>query len=231
MAVCRSAVLSSSTPNIVGVIFSQADLQRAIRMRRPPDFFELRLDALISSIDETRAAAAHLRAPIIVTARHPREGGLNQLSSRQRCALLLSFLVHAAAVDVELRSAGALATVLEQARARKIGRIISFHDFDRTPSAARLDQIVAEARSAGADIVKVAVRTETPPEVAALLHFFQRHRSTTPLAVMGVGPLGALSRRALARQGSALNYAALASEPIEGQPSLVELRRSLGWKI
>jgi 3-dehydroquinate dehydratase-1 len=228
MAARRSAVVTSSAPKIVGVIFSQADLQRALRMRRPPDFFELRLDALVSSIDETRAAIAHLRAPIIVTARHPREGGLNQLPSRERRALLLSFLVHAAAVDVELRSAGALAAVLEQARARKICRIVSFHDFNRTPSAARLDQIMAQARLAGAGIVKVAVRTETPLEVASLLDFFQHHRKTTPLAAMGMGRLGALSRRVLARQGSALNYAGIASNQIEGQLSIAELRRSMG---
>jgi 3-dehydroquinate dehydratase-1 len=200
-------------------------------MRRPPDFFELRLDALVWSIDETRAAIAHLRAPIIITARHPREGGLNQLPSRERRALLLGFMVHAAAVDVELRSAEALVAVLEQARQMKICRIISFHDFNRTPSAARLDQIVTEAQSAGADIVKIAIRTETRSEVATLLDFFQRHARATPLAVMGMGQLGALSRRRLARQGSALNYAALANEPIEGQLSMAELRRSLSWKF
>ena len=33
-------------PRIVGVIASRDDLERALRMRRPPDLFELRLDRL-----------------------------------------------------------------------------------------------------------------------------------------------------------------------------------------
>ncbi len=91
------------TPQIVGVIFSRADLQRAVRMRRPPDLFELRLDRLAHCIAEVDAAVERLRAPLIITARHPREGGANHLSGRRRCALLLQFLSRAAYVDVELR--------------------------------------------------------------------------------------------------------------------------------
>ena len=37
------------TPKIVGVIFSRLDLQRALRMRKPPDLFELRLDGLAAA--------------------------------------------------------------------------------------------------------------------------------------------------------------------------------------
>ena len=33
-------------PRIVGVIASREDLEQALRMRRPPDLFELRLDHL-----------------------------------------------------------------------------------------------------------------------------------------------------------------------------------------
>ena len=38
-------------PRVVGVIASRADLARAIRMRRPPDLFELRLDCLVDFVD------------------------------------------------------------------------------------------------------------------------------------------------------------------------------------
>ena len=36
-------------PQIVGVISSSADLRRAVRMRNPPDLFELRLDAVVDA--------------------------------------------------------------------------------------------------------------------------------------------------------------------------------------
>ncbi|HZE12711.1 MAG TPA: type I 3-dehydroquinate dehydratase, partial [Chthoniobacterales bacterium] len=99
---------------IVGVIFSRADLERALRMRRPPDFFELRLDGLLGGPIEK------LPAPLIITARDPREGGANNLSVPRRRALLLKFLPRAKYVDVELRSARALQSVLRSASDHKI---------------------------------------------------------------------------------------------------------------
>ena len=105
-----------TVPQIVGVISSRADLRRAVRMRNPPDLFELRLDAAVARIEEIKGAMGELRAPLIITARHPREGGFNDLCSRARCGLLRKFLPHAAYVDIELRSARPLAPVLEEAR-------------------------------------------------------------------------------------------------------------------
>ena len=49
-------------PLVVGVIASRADLERAVRMRRPPDLFELRLDRLAGMADEVEkrvTEAAH----------------------------------------------------------------------------------------------------------------------------------------------------------------------------
>jgi len=66
-------------PRLVGVIMSLADLDSAIRMRKPPDLFELRLDQLARGLDEVEKKLPKLRAPLIMTARHPREGGANQL--------------------------------------------------------------------------------------------------------------------------------------------------------
>src|SRR6267143_2759390 len=115
-----------STPRVVGVVFTRADLQRAVRMRKPPDLFELRLDALLPRNDELSEAIGKFPAPLIITARHPREGGANRLSTQQRRALLRRFLRYAAWVDVELRSAGAFVEILQEARAKNIRTIVSF---------------------------------------------------------------------------------------------------------
>src|SRR5438067_2208010 len=115
----------------LGGHFVQGHVDRAVRMRKPPDLFELRLDRLINS------AIGPLPAPLIITARDPREGGANNLSAARRRALLLEFLPRAAYVDVELRAARALRSVLEAASENKVRTILSFHDFDTTPPAAR----------------------------------------------------------------------------------------------
>jgi len=213
------------TPQIVGVIFSRADLQRALRKRRPPDLFELRLDRLADHLDEVRDAIRRLPAPLIITARDPREGGASNLSAARRLALLLEFLPHARYVDVELQSARALRSVLEKAADAKINLIISFHDLRSTPRAGDLDKIATRAGSLGASIVKVATRTDTRAQLAALVDFFGRQSGSSNLAAMGIGKLGRISRVELARRGSVLNFGHLGSRTVAGQLSVGELRR------
>jgi 3-dehydroquinate dehydratase-1 len=204
---------------IVGVIFSGADLARARRMRRPPDLFELRLDRLLAT------EIPQLPAPLIITARDPREGGANNLSPARRRALLLEFLLRANYVDVELRAACALQPVLRAAARNKVATIISFHDFEATPPDARLDEITSRARSLGAAFIKVATRTDTPAQLDRLLDFFERQSDTSDVVAMGIGKLGRVSRLELARRGCLLNYAHLGSPAAAGQLSVRDLRR------
>jgi 3-dehydroquinate dehydratase-1 len=214
------------SPQIVGVILTRSDLRRAARLRNPPDLFEVRLDALFAKSEKGGAALGDLRVPLIITARHPREGGLNHLSARERRALFLQFLPYAAYVDIELRAAGPLTAVLVEARAKSIRTILSYHNFQETPSRTRLDEIAHAAQSLGADLLKIATRTDTPAQLTRLLDFFLRNRPEMKIAAMGIGTLGGTARRELFRQGSILNYVHLGRTGIAGQPSLREIR---GW--
>lgn len=212
---------------IVAVIASSDDLGRAARLRRLPDFFELRLDGLAAGEVRIEAAIEKLRAPVIVTARHPREGGLNNLSAAQRRDLLRRSLPHAAFVDVELRSAKQLAKVLHEAHARGIRRIISVHELRSTPSIARMHELADRAAALSADVFKLATRTDTREQLERLTAFLEAAKSRMTISVMGVGKLGRASRVAFARGGSALNYAYLQHGATEGQLSFAELRAAL----
>ena len=216
-------------PRVVGVIASRADLERAVRMRRPPDLFELRLDRLASMADQVERTLPKLCRPLIITARDPREGGANKLQLRRRRDLLARFLNHADYIDVELRSARALHALLAIAKAKNVRRIISFHDFKSTPSARLLEAKALNAKAICADIFKVATRTDTAMELGRLLEFMTSSRWNVSLAVMGIGKLGAISRVLLARAGSMLIYASVgAGTDVEGQMSLEQLR-ALGF--
>ena len=177
-------------PRVVGVIASRADLEQALRMRSPPDLFELRLDRLAGMVDQVEKVLPRLRRPLIITARHRREGGSGRLSLRQRRALLSRFLTHADYLDFELRSARALRALLVIAKTKNVRRIISFHNFKSTPSARTLATRASEARSQGADIFKVATRTDTPMELGRLVEFMTSNRLDLAIAVMGIGKLG-----------------------------------------
>ena len=225
----RRALNGRTRPRIVGVIASRADLGRALRMRKPPDLFELRLDHLAGIVDQLENKLPRLRAPLIITARHPQEGGANKLSLRQRRDLLTRFLPHAAYVDVELRAASALRSLLLLAKQKKVRRIISFHNFKSTPPPRVLVAKARAAKACGANIFKVATRTDTPIEFTRLLDFVTKKSVNLSVAAMGMGKLGAISRVLLARAGSALAYASLtAATDIEGQLSLDKLR-ALGF--
>jgi len=88
-----------------------------------------------------------------------------------------------------------------------VRRIISFHDFDSTPTARSLRAKARAAKLRGADIFKVATRTDTPDQLARLFDFVANKEVDLAVSAMGIGKLGAISRFVLARRGSALNYA------------------------
>jgi len=211
---------------IIGVIDSPAGLTNAMRLRIPPDLFELRLDALHSRLDEIARAIPKLRAPLIITARDPAEGGANQLEAHARRDLLLRFLNSASFLDLELRSVGQFKTVLEKARGRGLGLIFSCHDLHDTPVPNELNRLTKNAARLGAAIFKIATRTDTRAQLDRLVSFFEDRPRSIPVAAMGIGKLGAESRRRLASLGSVLNYASLGTANAEGQLSLSQLRRS-----
>jgi 3-dehydroquinate dehydratase-1 len=206
---------------------SRADLDFAIRMREPPDLFELRLDHLGRIADELENKLSRLRKPIIITARHPQEGGANNLSLGQQRDLLSRFLSQAQYIDVELRSASALRPLLKLAREKNVRRIISFHSFKSTPGSRALRVKARAAEAHGADIFKIATRTDTPAQLARLIDFIMEKAADLSVSAMGIGKLGVISRILLACCGSALVYGSVAAATdIEGQMSLGQLRAS-----
>jgi len=203
---------------------SLADLDSAIQMREPPDLFELRLDQLARDLDKVEKKLPKLRAPLIMTARHPREGGANQLSTQQRRNLLSRFLPRARYIDVELRSVNALRPLVQAARRKNVGRIVSFHNLKATPDSRILRTKARVAKAHGANIFKLATRTDKPAQLARLFDFMTKKDVDLAVSIMGIGRLGAISRVLLAHYGSALIYASIGQSRIAGQISLEQLR-------
>jgi len=222
------SVRSLATPRlrhrVVGVITSPADLDFALRMGKPPDIFELRLDRLVRAIDRLENEISKLRVPLIITARHPIEGGANRLSAPQRHNLLARFLSRARYIDVELRSAPVFRSLLRMARKQNVRRIISVHCLRSTPSPNQLREKARAAKMYGADIFKLATRTDTPAQLTRLIDFVAAKERGVAVSAMGIGKLGAASRVLLACCGSALIYVSLGRSDIEGQISLEQLR-------
>lgn len=225
MTATKSVKVRPRRYRIVAVITTVAELRMAAGMSRPPDLFEVRLDHLLDGLNIRDIR--RLSAPIIVTARHPAEGGANNLSMKHRQELLLRFLPLARYIDVELRSAKHLQVVLDVARDRNVRRIISFHEFLSTPTLGSLRAKAKAARSFHPEIFKVVVRTDTLPQLGRLLRFVAETEQHVKISAMGVGKLGAISRILFTNCGSTLVYTSLRESRVEGQMSLPEFQRAL----
>jgi 3-dehydroquinate dehydratase-1 len=183
----------------LGTIYSPGSLRRALRLSPGAvDLLELRVDHFADDPTVLLKAVPKLPAPLIVTVRHPQEGGAGDLDLKRRQALFAEFLPHATYLDVEVRSLGRLDGILASARAAHVGAIISDHHFQKTPSSRVLGERLQLARAAGAAIIKVASHLETAAELIRLIELFNA-KAGVPLSLMGMGPLGKVSRLLFAR--------------------------------
>ena len=193
------------------------------------DLVEIRLDGLATGGEIPQPEAwAHLRGlPLLFTARRGDEGGSGAWSAAQREAMLRAALADAALLDVEVASIGEMPTLLRDLAARGLPWVASFHDFSGPSDAATLGAARDRAAAAGAAVFKAAV---TPGGVADLcdLVAFQGAPSPLPVAVMGMGPLGPVSRLLGAQFGSPLHYGFLGPAPTApGQWSAALLREAI----
>ncbi|HWB60195.1 MAG TPA: type I 3-dehydroquinate dehydratase [Chthoniobacteraceae bacterium] len=218
----------STQPKVVGTIHSPACLKAALRLRAGElDYLEIRVDAFAARGQEEALlrAVPKLKCPLILTVRHPSEGGAGSLSAGKRRECYKRFLAHAAFIDVELRSGDSLADIISDARRKKARIILSYHDFQKTPPLKKLKALAASARKAGADIFKVAVTVSTAAELANLLLFQAGQKM--PLSLMGMGKYGKVSRLLFAQGGSVFNYGFLGSAQVAGQWPAKELKKTI----
>jgi len=200
---------------LVGIVDSPEASRKASRLPAcAVDFLEWRVDCLGRAIPKAKF-------PWIITARHPIEGGNNSMSTSARREALTGLLPVAAIVDIEVRSLVSLRTVIRQATESRVPVLGSFHDFKKTPSSARLREVIRMAGDHGADAIKIATHTASAADITRLLDLFSVSR--LPLAVMGMGPLGMASRILFANCGSVLNYGWLHAPNVAGQWSAKEL--------
>jgi len=200
-------------------------LAAELRARDGVDLVEIRLDQLAAQESTVARALPQITLPLLLTARHPSEGGAKGVSMTRRRSLMQQFLPMAAMVDVEIRSARAFEHLLFEAKERGIQRILSFHNFNRTPDFRFLTEVIKQARCLGADVVKIATELRGPADLATLLSI--QVASKQGVATMGMGRLGKVSRLLLPSAGSLLVYGYLDRPQVNGQWPAEEVFRRL----
>jgi len=124
---------------------------------------------------------------------------------RQIQTMLTAIKAGANYVDIELEADSYYRNELIK-EAREHGRevIISYHNFDHTPDAARLKKIVTSCKMAGADLVKIACQVKSQKDVQALMGSYQED---TRMVVIGMGKLGLITRVAAPFLGAEFTFA------------------------
>ncbi|MCB1225926.1 MAG: type I 3-dehydroquinate dehydratase [Verrucomicrobiales bacterium] len=230
-----SQLFLSQRPLVVGVVSDAETLASWLALSeearaRSCDVVELRLDTVALEGGELKERVREVTQPLLVTARHPAEGGAASERAAERAAMLEPWLDRAAAMDVELRSLGEMRDLVRRAQAAGVGVAGSFHDFQRTPSDEILEGAAGLAEAAGVDLVKVATYLNSPEDLARLIRFVSAERRVR-VSAMGMGPLGRVSRLVLAKCGSLLNYGYLGTQSnAEGQWPAEDLK-SLMQKV
>jgi 3-dehydroquinate dehydratase-1 len=225
----------NSFPLVVGSLTSPHALE-LLQDRRADlvcHILELRLDCYPEQAAAILEEGQRTGLPLLITARHPAEGGQNLLSLAQREELLLQALPYAAAIDVEAASLPEMPAVLAACLAARVPVVASAHFFDKTPPLEHLIEIrAAVAKFPGVGCFKTASKLHGPEDVQTLLGIFSAENALPaskrlPLAIMGMGPLGKASRFLFAKLGSCLNYGYSDQASVPGQWAAYRLKELL----
>ncbi len=160
--------------------------------------------------------------PILATIRSSTEGGKWHDTDAARLDLYKKILPHVDAIDVELSSKSIAPDIVAATHALHKPVVLSFHDFEKTPPLDTLNSIARDARSAGADIVKIAAMCNTQDDVRTLTRFTLDH-AREGVVVIGMGPVGITTRVLLPALGSLFTFAAYGEGTAPGQLQLEDM--------
>lgn len=208
---------------------------------KKPDLLEWRVDffSAIADTAQVLTAASAIRdaaagIPILFTRRAHREGGQAIALDEPQVLAMYEAVIASGSVDMvdyEMdNDAALLARVRELARARKLPLVLSFHDFQRTPSTEQLAARFAQAEALDADVAKVAVMPQSMEDVHRLLGATLQASQSLPIPVisMAMGGLGAVSRVCGGVFGSALTFAVGAAASAPGQMPIEDVQAAIG---
>ena len=181
---------------------------------------ELRLDMLKLSNEEIADVFSKNRC-LIATCRE------TYYSRDERLLILKNAVLSGASyVDVEIESdASFKSEIIPLAKTNNCKVIVSYHNYDGTPSIDDLENVISDSLKDGADIVKITTFAHTPEDSARILSLYSVNRPR-PLAAFCMGEAGKITRVACVRLGAPFTYASYsdASRTASGQIYYEDMR-------
>lgn len=205
---------------------STADLSEEPRAREHADCVEFRMDLATDPL--TALASYEGELPLIATNRADWEGGEAGNDRRLDDLARVAAFDSVGAVDVELAAleSGEAENAVSDARDHDAVVIASVHDFEGTPGADEMREVLQRATDQG-DVGKLAVTAGDPGDVLALSSItYELASEGKRVATMAMGEAGRHSRAVVPVYGSRIGYAPVdpAKATAPGQYDLATLR-------
>jgi len=162
---------------------------------------EIRVDLLNLSRDELRHLF-NLHENLIATYR-PKEAEFDLMLK-----ILTDAIGHGAAwVDVDIETpTEIIREIAAKAKAVNCKVIISYHNYDSTPSISKLNEIVARCQAYNAALAKIACMANSPNDCARMLSLYDKHSN---ILAFCMGQVGTITRIAAPFLGAPFTYAGL----------------------
>lgn len=203
------------------------------------DLVEFRADFYFDedapALEAIRKAAGS--RPVLYTIRTSEEGGEIEISDDQYRKRILAASPRADLVDIQLARLHVQAgnrqlhsDLVSSVRAAGAKVVLSWHDFETTPSGQELVEKLCAMQREGCDIAKVAVMPNSRQDVLALLEAsveMLERRAECPFITMSMGSLGRVTRAMGSFTGSCITFGTAGALSAPGQIPADSLRQIL----
>ena len=184
-------------------------IEDMLRAKSKADLIEIRLDYISElNLDDIREIISRKPCPLIMTCRKKDEGGKFSGTEERRLEILKKCIEFGADyLDIELSSGKEIVSeLIENKDNSRI--IVSYHNFDLLPE--NIDNIYAEIKATGCDIVKAACMANSLPDNLRMFELIKKAKNED-INIIGIcmGEKGEISRILNTAYGSYLTFGCL----------------------
>lgn len=239
MKICqvRQLTIGEGKPKIcVPVVETTTEkIIQQIQQLQDCDLIELRIDFYenIHDLKQVHELLLQVRQqtnlPLLLTYRSLKEGGHIQLTDQEYLSLVQTACQSGCVdiVDIELESGNMLVyQLVEIAHQNHVKVLMSYHDFEKTPTVMEMKERLEKMEIMGADICKIAVMPFSFKDVIQLLNTTMEmsQRLTRPLVTMSMGKIGKITRIVGELVGSSITFASVGQTSAPGQLTLEDMQ-------
>ncbi len=182
------------------------------------EMIELRLD-LLNFSEQNYQQIYNLNKPVIATYRYGNTNNTIRIETLQK-----AISSGASYVDIETDADPKfIETMMHFAQQKNCKTILSYHNFELTPSTEELNLLIETSKKLKPDYIKITCMANHKKDVARILSLYQTHNN---LIAFNMGELGKISRLASLSLGADFTYASISksNSTADGQLTYSELK-------